>query len=160
MAASKILRRLLDIRQAEEEQMQTAMELAVAELQCLETTLAETHARLRRGRVQLASSVQTGEIFDRVAALEEIRVANRRAKALAAKVDAAEKKAQSKRLEFLDKRIERRQVETVYEAMQVEDSAEARRKSQLVLDDWHRIATRSNHREAVAARPDSDIPLT
>ena len=55
MAASKSLRRLRNIRQAEEEQMQAYMELAVAALQRLETDLMETRERARRARVLIAS---------------------------------------------------------------------------------------------------------
>jgi flagellar export protein FliJ len=160
MAASKSLRRLRNIRQAEEEQMQAYMELAVAALQRLETDLTETRERVRRARVLIASSVHTGEVLDRIAGLEELRAADRRAKVLSAKVDAAEKQVQSKRRELLDKRVERRQVERVYEAVQAKDATAANRKSQLVLDDWHRIATQANRRGANAPRSESDIPLT
>ncbi len=159
MAASKSLRRLRDIRLAEEEHNQAAMESAVAELQRLETALMQNRERVRRARVLVASSVQTGEVLDRIAGLEEIRAAHSTAKILAGKIDAAEKTVQEKRQEFLDKRIERRQVETVCEAMQAKDTAEANRKSQTVLDDWHRSRRNRTIRIADPPRPESDIPL-
>jgi flagellar biosynthesis chaperone FliJ len=160
MAASKSLRRLRDIRRAEEEQNQATMELAVAELHRLETARMENRERVGRARVLVASSVLTGELLDRIAGLEEIRVADRKVKVLAAKVDAAKKQVQKKRQEFLDKRIERRQAEAVYDAMQARAAAEANRKGQLILDDWHRSRRNRDVREANSARSETDIPLT
>jgi hypothetical protein len=110
--------------------------------------------------VLVASSVLTGELLDRIAGLEEIRVADRKVKVLAAKVDAAKKQVQKKRQEFLDKRIERRQAEAVYDAMQARAAAEANRKGQLILDDWHRSRRNRDVREANSARSETDIPLT
>jgi flagellar export protein FliJ len=159
MAASKSLRRLRDIRQAEEEQNHAAMGSAVAELRRLETALMQDRARVRRARVLVASSVQTGEVLDRIAGLEEIRAADSTAKILAGKIDAAEKTVQKKRQELLDKRLERRQVETVCEAMQAKDTAEANRKRQTALDDWHRSRRHRTIRIANSPRPESDIPL-
>jgi flagellar export protein FliJ len=159
MAVSKSLRRLRDIRQTEEEHNQAAMESAVAELQRLEAALVETRERVRRARALVASSVQKGEVLDRVSGLEEIRAAHSTAKILAFKIGAAEKTVQKKRQELLDKRLERLQVETVCEAMQAKDTAEANRKSQTVLDDWHRSRRSRSIRIANSPRPESDIPL-
>jgi flagellar export protein FliJ len=138
VAASKSLRRLRDIRQAEEEQNKAAMESAVSELQRLETALLESRKRVRWARVLVAESLQSGELLDRIAGLEEIHTADRMAKMLTLKLAAAENNVQKKRQEFLEKRIERRQAETVYDALRARDTAEANRKSQLALDDWHR----------------------
>jgi flagellar biosynthesis chaperone FliJ len=159
MAASKSLRRLRDIRQIEEEQNRVAMQLAVTELHRLETARMENRERVRRARVLVASSAQTGEFLDRIAGLEEIRAADRTAKVLAARVDAAMKKVEKMRQEFLDKRIERRQVETVYEAMQARDTVERNRKSQQALDDWYRSRRNRDIREGNLSLPESDIPL-
>ncbi|MGA9587946.1 MAG: hypothetical protein WBQ95_21630 [Terracidiphilus sp.] len=160
MAAAKSLRRLCEIRRAEEEQNQAAMELAVAELQRLEAALMRNRERVRRARALIASSAQTGEFLDRIVGSEDIRMAERAARVLATKVNSAEKDVQRKRQEFLDKRIERRQVETVCEAMQVRDTTELNRKSQVVLDDWYRSQRNQSIREANAALSESDIPLT
>ena len=160
MAASKSLQRLCEIRQAEEERNQAAMESAIAELQRLETALAKTGERLRRARALVAKSVQTGEFLDRIAGLEETRAADRMAKMLTRKIAAAESDVQKKRQDFLDKRIEHRQVETMYEAMRAREATEANRKSQLALDDWHRSQRRRISKEASPPRPESDIPLT
>jgi hypothetical protein len=157
MAASKILRRLRDIRQAEEEQSHAAMESAIAKLERLVTALEETRTRVRRARLLIAASAQTGEFVDRIAGLEEIRLADLMAKTLAEKIHAAENSAEHKRQEFLDKRIERRQVETVYEAIQARDTEAVNRKSQLMLDDW--FSQRKRQTSEALTKPDSDIPL-
>ncbi len=160
MAASKSLQRLRDIRQAEEEQTRNAMESAIAELQRLVTALMQIRERERRARVLVASSVQAGEFVDRIAGLEEMQSAQRIAKTLTSKIDAAENKVKEKRQRFLDKRIERRQVETVWEAMKAKAATEANRKNQLVLDDWHRSQRNRNRRDANITAIESDIPLT
>lgn len=160
MAAAKSLRRLCEIRRAEEEQTQAAMELAITELQHLETALLRNHECATRARALIASSAHTGEFVDRIAGLEDIRAAERTARGLATRVDAAEKKVQRKRQEFLDKRIERRQVEAVCEAMRAQGAAELTRKSQVVLDDWHRSQRNRSVRVANAAYTESDISLT
>jgi flagellar biosynthesis chaperone FliJ len=160
VAASKSLRRLRDIRQAEEEQNKAAMESAVAELQRLETALSESRKRVMRARVLVTESVQAGELLDRISGLEEIRTAESMAKILAGKFAAAGNNVQKKRQEFIEKRIERRQAETVYDALRARDTVEVNRKSQLALDDWHRSRRNRITREAGAAHPESDIPLT
>lgn len=159
MSASKILQRLCDIRQAEEEQSRTAMESAIAELQQLVTALMQIRERGRRARVLVASSVQNGEFVDRIAGLEEIQSAHRIAKTLTSKIETAESKVKEKRQRFLDKRIERRQVETVCEAMKAKAATEVNRKNQLVLDDWHRSQRKRNPRDANITPLKSDIPL-
>jgi hypothetical protein len=160
VAASKSLRRVRDIRQAEEERNKIAMESAVAELQRLETALMEARKRIRRGRMLVAESIQTGEFLGRIAGLEEIRTADRMAKILTQKFVSVENNVQKRRQEFLEKRIERRQAETVYDALRARDTAGTKRKDQLALDDWHRSNRNRVIREANITHPESDISLT
>ena len=160
MAASSSLRRLRSIRQIEEEQLRAAMELAVAELRRLETALGETYERVKRARMLTASGVQTGELLDRIAGLEEVRAADRWVEILKRKIDSAENRVQKTRQEFLDKRIERRQAETVCEAMQAKDRAEASRKTQLALDDWYRSQRNWTSEKRTQIHSESDIFLT
>lgn len=159
MAGSRSLRRLCDIRQAEEEQSRAVLESAVAELQRLVTALAESRDRVHQAQLLIASSMQTGELIDRIAGLEEIRSVERMAKTLTGKVDAAENKVKEKRQKLLEKRIERRQVETVCEAMKARDAVEMNRRNQLLLDDWHRSQHNRIMREASSASYESDILL-
>ena len=137
MSASHSLRRLHSIREAEERQRRNLMELAVAELRRLENALKNTFKRSRQARALLASGVRSGDPMDRIAALEEMRAAERLAQILTARIDVAQKQAAAIRQEFLAKRIERRQVETLLEAANAQEAIETNRKSQSALDDWH-----------------------
>ena len=83
MAVSRGLRRLLGIRNIEEEQSRLALESALAELNRLERALAAAAERDLRGRRLVETSARTGELADRLAGLEEGRTASRHAAALA-----------------------------------------------------------------------------
>jgi|ERR1700739_479636 len=137
MAASHSLRRLHCIRDAEERQRRILMELEIAELRRFESALKDTLKRSRQARALLASSVRSGDQLDRIVALEEMRAAERLAQILRARIDVAQKRVAAVRQEFLAKRIERRQVETLLEAANAQEAIEANRKSQSALDDWH-----------------------
>jgi flagellar export protein FliJ len=160
MAASKSLERLLGIRQAEEERSQQELKAAIQELQRLELAHATTHERGKRARTLVASSAQTGEIMDRIAGLQEMATADRLKRMLLKKIDAARKDAQHNRQELLTRRLARRQVETLVDSKSTEARAEANRKTQSTLDDWHRSQRKPEMRKADAARFESDIPLT
>ena len=86
MAASRALRRLLRIRDIEEEQSRLALESALSQLNRLEHALAATAERDRRGRRLVDASARTGELPDRLAGLEETRAAGRHAAALAPRI--------------------------------------------------------------------------
>ena len=77
MAVSRALRRLLRIRELEEEQGRIALESAIGDLSQLMNAQAAAVGRGQRGRRLVGSSVVTGEFTDRLAGLEEIRVAER-----------------------------------------------------------------------------------
>jgi hypothetical protein len=68
--------------------------------------------------------------------VEETRIAGRVAAALAPRIAEAEEAVKARRREFLGKRIERRQTETVIEGAQAKDKAETGRRMQRDLDDW------------------------
>ncbi len=160
MPVSKSMRRLLSIREAEEERSQTGMASALAELHRLEAAIMSTRGRARLARALVASSVKTGEVVDRIAGLEECAIADRLAKILADRIDAARKEVERKRQEFLAKRIERRQVETLCDAMKTQDAVEAKRKIQMALDEWHRARKSGEITKGSASHSNSDRPLT
>jgi hypothetical protein len=160
MADSVRLERLFDIRQAEEERSRQEMETAIAELQRLELAHGTACERETRGRTRVASSVQTGEVMDRVAGLQEMTTAGRLKRLLLKKIDAARKDAQNKRQELLERRLARLQVETLVDAKSAETRAKTNRKTQSALDDWHRSQRMPEMRKTNASRFESDIPLT
>jgi hypothetical protein len=138
MTVSPALRRLLRIRDLEEEQSRLALESALGELHRLKHALAATAELNRRGRRLVGASAQTGELPDRLAGLEEMRSATRRVAALAPRIADAELDVTKLRQEFISKRVERRQAETLIKETEARDAIEAGRRSQQALDDWYR----------------------
>lgn len=137
MAESQNLRRVYNIRKAEERQRNAQMESALAKLRLLQNALTAALKSAKQARALIASSVNTGEQVDRIAALHESRAAEHRRKVFQEKIAAAEVEVASLREEFLVKRIERRQVESLLDAAHARLGVEENRKSQSVLDDWH-----------------------
>jgi hypothetical protein len=137
VAVARALRRLLRIRELEEEQSRLALDSALGSLNRLKNAMAATAERDRRGRRLVLASAQTGELQDRLAGLEETRIAGRLAEFLSPRVKAAELEAAGLREKYLAKRVERRQAETLIQETEVRDAVEAKRRSQQALDDWH-----------------------
>ncbi|MGD1062345.1 MAG: hypothetical protein ABR860_03715 [Terracidiphilus sp.] len=138
MAVSRAMRRLLQVLEIQEEECRAAMESARAELKRLEQALTWSVERKRGGRQLVAASAATGEITDRIAGIEETRVAKRIATALAPRIAESESAVNLRQHEFLGKRIERRQTETLIEEAEALESVEAGRRVQRDLDDWFR----------------------
>jgi hypothetical protein len=138
VAVSRALRRLLRIRNLEEEQSRIALESAVGDLRRLEHAQAATVERDRRGRRLFDSSVHTGDLPDRLAGLVEQHAADRAQRALSPRILDAEQDVAGLREDYLDKRVERRQAETLVKESEARDALDAERKSQQGLDDWFR----------------------
>lgn len=155
MAVSRALKRLLQIRELEEEQSRLALESALGELRELEKALHGSAERGRLGRQLMAASVETGELADRLAGLAEARAAARAAEWLAERRSAAERELEEQREEFLVSKTERRQAETLIDAVETRDAIEAKRKAQQGLDDWHR----TRRKRAGNGSPDSIVIL-
>jgi predicted GIY-YIG superfamily endonuclease len=136
MAVSRPLRRLLQILEAQEEECRAAMEQARTELRRLEQAFRRCVERERGGRQLVAASAVTGETMDRIAGLEEQRAGKFIAAALAVRLRAAQQTIEARRSEFLGKRVERRQTETLIEEAEVKEAVEAGRRAQRDLDDW------------------------
>ncbi|HEY1902639.1 MAG TPA: hypothetical protein VGG56_09430 [Terracidiphilus sp.] len=148
MAVSRALRRLLRIRELEEEQGRIALESALGELNRLKQAQQATLERDRRGRRLVASSAQTGTFEDRLAGMEETRAAGRVALALKPRVWDAEQDVAGLREGYLARRVERRQAKTLIEEAETRDAQDTERRSQQGLDDWFR--NRLHRAEAVA----------
>ena len=137
MAVSKSLQRLLRIRDLQEEQHRLALESAVVELRELEGAGTAAGERERQGRELIGASVQAGRPVDRQAGLEQAAAARRQARCLAQRAVIAEKEAMRLRQILLEKRVERRQAETLVSESEAEALVESNRRSQQALDDWH-----------------------
>lgn len=136
MAVSRAMARLLGVRAMEEEQSQAELKRALDELRRLEAALAAAGKRERLGRRWLAASAATGELADRVAAMEEMRAGRGHAEKLRPRIAEAERVAAARRQEFLAKRAERRQVESLIHRQEAEEAAESGRLRQREIDDW------------------------
>lgn len=144
MTVSRALRRLLRIRDLQEEQSRLVLESALGELHRLENAMTTTSVRDRQGRSLIQSSAQTGELPDRLAGLEETRAARRHAAVLLPRIDATGEEVAGLRQEFLLRRVERRQAETLIQETEARDSIESSRRSQQTLDDWYGSQLRSD----------------
>jgi hypothetical protein len=147
MAVSPALVRLLRVRAIEEEQQRLILEAAFSQLHALEAALAAARLRMRQGQALLAQDRASIEIIDRTAALVEIDAARRRAAALRPRIAAAQESANRARQEYLAKRIERRQVQTLIEEARARDAAESLRRTQQLADENFATRRRSRQRE-------------
>jgi flagellar biosynthesis chaperone FliJ len=136
MAISRAMRRLLRVREIEEELSQAVLESALGDLKLLQAALQAARERERAGRRQVTASAATGELADRISGLELTRAARRHAAALTPRITETELAVASWRREFLAKRTARRQVETLMRRTESEDAIESGRRTQRELDDW------------------------
>ena len=138
MAVSRALRRLLRIRDLEEEQARLALDAALGDLNRLEHALEAAAERERGGRLLVLASARSGELPDRLAGLVETRTADRLAGVLAPRIAEAGDEVLALREEYLAARVERRQAGTLIEEAEARDALNADRRSQQGLDDWFR----------------------
>lgn len=146
MAVSRALKRLLRIRDLEEEQCQIALAAATSELRRLELALMNTAERKRRGRRMIEASIRQNDVADRIAGMEEQEAADRLSHALSARIQFMQDEVVKRREAYMEKRVERRQVETLLEESAAQEKLEQERKAQRGLDDWYssRLYQRSN----------------
>ena len=150
MAVARAMRRLLQVLEIEEEQARLALESAVGELRLLEQRWEAATERNRKGRRLITASAQSGSLTDRWAGLEEAQAGNRHAAQLMPRIAEAEVVVSLRRQEYLARRVERRQAETLIEEAEARDAAEAGRRGQRALDDWylnrlHRVERERRH---------------
>ena len=158
MAVSRALRRLLHIRGIEEEQSRLALESALGELHRLEHALAATFERERRGRSLVQASAQSGQLTDRLAGLEETRSASLHAAALRPRIHGMGEEVTDRRQEFLSKRVERRQAETLIHETEAREAIVDGRRTQQSLDDWYSSRLyRDIGKEEIDAEPSVSI---
>jgi hypothetical protein len=153
MAVSRALRRLLHIRGLEEEQKRLALESALGELSRLEHALTAAAERECRGRRLVEESVRTGQLPDRLAGFEETGSALRHTAALVPRIETMEDDVAAYRSEFISKRVERRQAETLIEEAEAQEAIASGRRSQQVLDGWYGSRLYREEAEAEPSMP-------
>jgi hypothetical protein len=137
MAGSRALRRLLRVREIEEEQRRRELEAAIGELRRLERALARASERDRGGRVMIAQSATSGEALDRLAGLEESLAAQRSAGFLVPRTALGQQEVARLREEFLARRAGRRQAEQMLRRMEARRAIDTARRGQQMLDEGH-----------------------
>lgn len=153
MAASKALQRVARIRSLEEEQQRAALESVLAEMRQLETALAECAARESHNRQMLLQAALRNDCAGRQSALAEAEAAPRRKRLLNKRLLAVRQAAELLRASFLQKRVERRQAETLVAEADAGARAAENRRAQQAADAWH-----SDRRRTHPTPPDTDAP--
>jgi len=148
MAVSRALRRLLRIRELNEDQHRLALEAALRQLDLLEQALAAAEQRGTQGRRAIASSARSGVLDDRLAGLEESRAAGRHTASLAPRIGDSEKDVADLCEQLLAIRVERRQAEALVDEARAREAITAVRRTQQAIDDWFGAR---RHREKDAA---------
>jgi hypothetical protein len=137
MSDARRLRRLHALRTIEEQNQASLLDAATAELRRLNEALNGARIRDGNGRDLLSSSVRSGELLDRIAGLEEAASAARASSVIKERLRRAEGEFRQIREQFLLKRLERSQAETLFRSAVQLEAQEAMRKGQIVLDEWH-----------------------
>ncbi len=144
MAASQAMRRLLRVLEIEEEQSRAALDAAIGELRKLEGALRTTREQDRRGRQLVVLSAANGELADRLAGLEESRLACLRVPILKSRIAQSEANVSERRQEFLLRRLDRRKTETMLRQTEAKAATMERRRGQRGLDDLFLTRMRRN----------------
>lgn len=139
MPVSPGLKRLLRIRELEEELSQSALENAASEREHFQRNLGLAIDRKRAARSLWSKSVSADERESRQAGLEEIGIAGRLAAFASTQLAEAERQLSERRESYLAKRTRRRQAQTLIEETESEDVRTAIRRDQQELDEWFRL---------------------
>ncbi len=153
MSVSCALRRLLRIRELEEEQSRNALDSAQGELVQLEAALNAARAREQFGRRLVSDSAWSGEPEDWFAGLAESRFAAHHAVALSDRIESVEPEIEELRQTFLSRRVERLQSETLIKEAEELVHFEADRRSQRALDDGHGSRIFRGNKKAMRRSP-------
>lgn len=137
MASQRTLFRLKRIRELEEEQRRLDLEFAQSEMEHLRKALRASRTRNRNGQRLVLDSIHSDDLAERLAGLEESRMADRRSRALLDRLEHTESEVARLREKYLSKRVERRQIECLIEQALSREIIEAGRRSQQALDDRH-----------------------
>jgi len=152
------LRRLCALRRLQELDQAAQLELARAELARIEGAMREAELRKGAGRLLFSAGAQRGDLGDRVTGIEEVAGATRLGQALLLRQSAALELVRRMQAQYLFKREQRCQVETL---LRIESEREAlieQRKSQSSLDEWHRTRRDCVSQNAASDKYSADLP--
>ena len=137
MAVSKSVRRLLRVLDLEEESRRRELESAQAEHARLNVALTGATRRERDGRLLFADGVQREHADDRWMGLKEVDAGRRCGAVLQQTIQQSMQAVEALRTALLEKRVERKQAETLVKAAEARESLEEDRRTQQSLDTWY-----------------------
>jgi pyruvate dehydrogenase complex dehydrogenase (E1) component len=137
MAVSESVRRLLHVLNLEEESRRRALESAQAELARLGTALRAAVEQEKDGRLLFASGVRGYELDERLAGQAEMHVGRQRREVLQQCIQQSMQVVEALRVAFLEKRVEKKQAETLVKAAEAKESLEESRRTERSLDSWY-----------------------
>lgn len=136
MGQGGVLRRLLRIRQLEEEASRMAVELSVLERDRRIAELAVAGELRNQGRMEFLRRAGEADTAGRAGAWMEVEEAEHQQKQIVPRLAQAESEVSERREEYLAQRTRRRQVETLLEREDAQNREKAARRAQQLLDDW------------------------
>ncbi len=137
MSGTRVLQRLLRLRELQEEQSRVELEAAVGNRNRVAQELAAAASRQAQGRRAFMAGIYVQDATGRTACSVEMEQAEKTRPRIAARLEAADAEVARQREVFLAHRISRRQVETLVSAEQAALKEEAARRMQQMLDDWY-----------------------
>lgn len=146
MAQARALRRLLRVRDLEEEQCRMAVAATAAELNRLKSMRETALSSGFQGWQMATESAHSGELAARLGAVEQTCAAARVAQLAETRIAQAEAQLSTLREAFLAKRLERRQAETLLKEAEARQAGEEARRMQRAADDWYGARKRGTQR--------------
>jgi flagellar export protein FliJ len=143
MPVPAAMRRLLRVRQVQEEESRAVLEKILRELNSLKAALRAASEWECKGRQIVSESMQSGELRDRLAGQVQEHTARQAKAFLAERIAAAEEQADESRQSYRAACIRMRQVSTLIEKVQGEERLYEARRQQNNLDDWYRLRQRT-----------------
>jgi flagellar biosynthesis chaperone FliJ len=134
---SKSVRQLLRVLDLEEELSRREFGSAQAELAQFEAALRAAGEREREGRSMFTTGVQEGNLRARLAGQAEVDAASYHGATLREHIRISAPVVDELRTAFLEKRVERKQAETLVKAAEARESIEEDRRTQQSLDSWY-----------------------
>jgi len=137
MSGKKAFLRLMRLRELEEEQSRQVLELSVGRHREIQGELAQATSRQAESRAQFVASAGEADTSGRCGAMLEMSFAAQQQHQAQLALQAADLAVATQRAEFLVRRTERRQVETLLRQQRSLLEIETRRRAQQILDDWY-----------------------
>ena len=137
MARVSQLNRLLRLRELEEDQARLAFEVAAEARQRVVEERKRATERLRDGRDIFLLEAGSADTSRRAGGLAQLEQARRLQARIEPRLAAADAELARQRQEFLNRRIDREQVETLSAEARRAKEIEAGRRAQQMLDDWY-----------------------